>query len=245
MNKNLFLDFLSNIQGATTLEAQEAQLRSTLVNMGFEGFIYALLPSTEGKNSQEFIACTNFNIDWLSYYGERDLFTNDYAAFHCREKNNPILWSAMFEKIDNGSINERFKTTADATRNWDYGNGLSIPIPHFGSSSAALSVVAKNDFSSNEADRVFMEHEDDLILIANIFHANVDLFAMSSRHYDISDREIEMLKWLSEGYSVKQISHKTCRSVHTINKQIQSAKKRLKCATTSQAVARAVILNII
>lgn len=245
MNKYFLVDLSLELQNAVTLAQQTSVLRRTLNALGFESFLYALIPSPQAGEPTGFISCTNFDVNWLNHYGELNLFENDYAAYHCMNEHDPILWSEMFRNIDNGALEKRFKQTADETRDWSMGNGLSIPIPHFGSSCAALSIVAENDRGSANADREFIEHRNELVLIANAFHASIDRSALTQKHFNISPREIEALKWLSDGYSVKQIAHKTGRSSHTINKQIHSAKVRLKSATTSQAVARAVALEII
>lgn len=245
MNKNLFLDFSRQLRQTSTLDAQKSLLKDTLQTIGFDSFLYAVIPAPQVDSPDEFIACTNFDENWLAHYDEMEMFQNDYAAHHCTHKTDPLLWADMFASIDNGTLDARFKPTADSTREWSYGNGLSLPIRHFGTSSAALSVVANADLSATEATRAFRHHQDDLLLIANAFHANVDRPIMVQKYFDISEREIEVLKWLLDGYLVKQISHKTGRSPHTINKQIQSAKNRLNCSTTSQAVARAVVLEII
>ncbi len=245
MNKHFLVDLSLELQKAKTLEQQTAVLRRTLSALGFESFLYALIPSPQAGEPTDFISCTNFDVNWLNHYGELNLFENDYAAYHCMNEHEPVLWSEMFRNIDNGTLDRRFKKTADETRNWSMGNGLSIPIPHFGSSCAALSVVTNDDRGSANTDREFIEHRNELVLIANAFHASIDRSALTQKHFHISPREIEALKWLSDGYSVKQIAYKTRRSCHTINKQVHSAKLRLKSATTSQAVARAVALEII
>lgn len=245
MNKNYFFDLSLELRNAETTEVQEAVLRRALGALGFDNFLYALIPAPHAGETEDFISCTNFDVKWLTHYDELDLFPNDYAAFHCMNEFDPILWSEMFRNIDNGTLDQRFKRAADETRDWSMGRGMSIPIQHFGSSCAALSIVIENDLSSAEADSEFLKYRDELTLIANTFHACIDRSAMTQKHFNISHKEIEALKWLSDGYSIKQIAHKTGRSSHTINKQVQSAKVRLKCATTSQAVARAVVLEII
>lgn len=52
----------------------------------------------------------------------------------------------------------------------------------------------------------------------------------------LTHREVDVLRSLASGLLVKEIAHQSGRTVSTIEKQMRSARRKLKAATTTQAV---------
>jgi LuxR family transcriptional regulator len=245
MSQNLFLDLTLALQAEPELAGQERILKAALADIGFENYLYALIPTGPEGASGEFITCTNFRADWMDFYAAHNLQANDYALEHIMKNTAPIIWSELFGAIDEARIDPRFKPTADATRDFLGQNGISIAIPCFGAHSAVLSVTTDPSMDNTQTTAQIRRAGRDLQTIAHAFHAGVNRQTLAHQHYGISAREIEVLKWLADGLTAKQVAHKTKRSPHTVNKQILSARKRLGCATTIQAVAKALILGLI
>lgn len=61
----------------------------------------------------------------------------------------------------------------------------------------------------------------------------------------LTTRESEVLEWQARGLLLKEIAHQTGRSYHTVEQQATSARKRLSARTTTEAVARAIALDLI
>ncbi len=245
MSQNLFLDLTLALQAELELAGQERILKAALADIGFENYLYALIPTGPEGGTGEFIACTNFRADWMDFYATHNLQANDYALKHTMENPAPIIWSEMFSAIDNVRIDPRFKPTADATRDFSGQNGISMAIPCFGAHTTVLSVTTDPTVDNTETTAQIQRAGRELQTIAHAFHAGVNRSTLAQRHFRMSAREIEVLRWLADGLTAKQVAHKTKRSPHTVNKQILSARNRLGCATTIQAVAKALILGLI
>lgn len=70
-------------------------------------------------------------------------------------------------------------------------------------------------------------------------------FIPTQKNYNLSDREKEILKFLVEGLSKKQIAEKLYLSYHTIDSHIRKIYEKLEVHSGSRAVAKALKENLI
>lgn len=68
---------------------------------------------------------------------------------------------------------------------------------------------------------------------------------MDNEVYSLSDREIEVLTWLIVGKNTRAIAEKLESSTSTVEKQIRSARRKLKARNNEQAVTKALMLGLI
>ncbi len=61
----------------------------------------------------------------------------------------------------------------------------------------------------------------------------------------LTDTEVEILKWLATGMSNKQIAISTDRSVETVKTHVTRILKKLQCKTRTQAVTKASHFNLL
>ncbi len=67
-----------------------------------------------------------------------------------------------------------------------------------------------------------------------------------SEMHALNPLEQEAIRWLSNGYSIKEIADKKLfKSVESINLYIKSAKQKLQVRSRDQLIARAVLLGLV
>ena len=100
--------------------------------------------------------------------------------------------------------------------------------------------------SAPEAWAAFKETSTDLsIQVANRIHRRVIRDVFGEEHIHLSAREVEVLHWKSLGKDATEIATILDISPHTVRDYIKSARFKLDCVTSAQAVSKAVKLGLL
>jgi DNA-binding CsgD family transcriptional regulator len=122
-------------------------------------------------------------------------------------------------------------------------HGFSIPVRskrgHRGLFSMSSS-MPKEDW-----DRFRETKVQDLVEIANRIHRRVIREEFGEEHVHLSKREIECLYWTSQGKDAGDIASILEISQHTARDYLKSARHKLDCVTSAQAVSKAASLGIL
>lgn len=242
---DLEIDFALSLANTETIDQAKHLFARKLATFGVERFIYGVLPRDAHGRILDVLSIDTLDPDWMAFYTENDLVKADYAAWKSLDGNTPVIFDDMFRNIDSGKIDGVFKRTADFSRDWNMRNGVTVPIKSHGRVGAAISLLFRDDVQGRQYLETFLHHKVELMTAVHTFHAHIDTIAFAQDYYGIMAREGEVLSWLADGLLAKEIAHKTGTSVHTIQKQIASAKTRLRAATATQAVAKAIYLKVI
>lgn len=242
---NAELDFALALSEVSGLDEAKRLFGERLAQFGVEQFIYGVLPRDSDGQITDVLSVDTLSPEWMTFYVENNLFQGDYAAWASIVDQRPVIFEDMYKNIDLGKIDARFKSTADFCRDWGIYNGITIPIHSYDRMSAVISLIYRSDSSRENYMRLFSLHNKDLMRVVSTFHAYINSIEFAQDYYGVTNREGEMLRWLADGLLAKEIAHKTGTSIHTVQKQIASAKTRLRSATATQAVAKATMLRLI
>ena len=238
-------DFVHKLGQCSDVEQSNDLMADELSNLGFEQFVYAQILKNADGSVAEVMPTGTLDPEWLNLYFANGFDENDYACDHCIQSNAPLDWLHMFNTVNNNSQLKKFRKTSGAVQDFGFKNGVSLSIIRMKRRSSLISIISPAEVNNQDHKANYRNKHGVLLQLTEAFDAQMDVLSMVAKHYDLSRREIEMLKWLSDGFTPKSIENKTKTSVNTINKQILSAKTRLGCSTTIQAVSKALILGII
>lgn len=192
---------------------------------------------------------SNMSDDWMEHYMSSQYVQDDPWAHHVISKTDTIFYSRegsselVFEK---GSIAEKMINEA-AEHKLD--NSICIPIHN----KLGHLITGFNLGSSlhHEEFRTMLDENMDCILLGTAIINNqlIDTdpmtCKMSSWHANpfykqlLSDRELEVLKWLSEGNRNDRIADKMNIASVTVNYHLKEIKRKLGAKTREQSVALA------
>jgi LuxR family transcriptional regulator, quorum-sensing system regulator CinR len=119
----------------------------------------------------------------------------------------------------------------------------------------SVPVVSKHGYrglftvcSSRSADEwaSFLEaSRQNLLQIANRLHSRVVVEVFGKDHPRLTAREIECLRWIALGKDATEIAVILNISPHTIRDYLKSVHYKLDCATSAQAVSKAIKLGLL
>lgn len=241
----ILIDFIKRIKNSS-IETATHIFQETLARYGYRELYYGISPTGPSFNADDFISIKTQSSPWLDYYTTHELYASDYIVDYCLKRNTePLLTSYVHHLADTGALPENMIATSRLQRDAGYCGGVTIPLALNGPYVAGLDLSVDPAIPAREHDAHFNEHRRVIVSLADAFHACADRRSLALEHYQLTKREIEVLRFLAEGYRVKQISAKTGTHEDVIQRQIASARKRLNAATPIQAVAKAVALQVV
>ena len=242
---NVLLDMAHRLKDAVDAKDISQLLTQAIRPYGYDRFVYARIPTNPGEPTEEYVHLDTLDPAWMAHYMGHDMFQADWLADYCLTGQRPMPWSEVQRRVDAGEITGAYARVTNAARDWGVRNGVTLPLPCLGRFHAGVSLVADAKANQAEQDRAFHVSEQVITTTLQVFHAGVDMGGVARDFYGLTRREVEVLKWQSEGYRTKDIASKLRTSAHTVEKQAKSARLRLKAASSTQAVAKAILLGII
>ena len=245
----LLEDFLTRLNAAPSSEDTWRETLTFLQSFGFDVAMYAYsrLPSA-GQALRHGGIFTNY-ADWfLQRYQDQGYAEHDPAARHTVESLTPRLiglnslpcWpngGRDFSDIQHGITNE----AADCGLKI----GLIFPLRSQGNCMGGISMSNSMELAEFEkflADRKFIVH-----MAAACAHTRLQMQLTSERaaQVHLTPREHEALLWTALGRSSKSVARKMSVHPKTVDLHLLNAMRKLKAATRTHAVARAIALGLI
>lgn len=247
LQDRVIVDFIIQLQSCATAQQSYCRYAETLGGFGINESIYAIL-----LGDSDYIALSDYRQNFLEAYKDAGGAEADVTVFWSQQRNTPQVWNDPINQ--RMELPEKFHKVEQISADFDIQYGFTLPIHtgvegFWGSCGLSASGIKKQTFLQD-----VLPFKDLLIAISTIFDMHVR--QVSGNHIleqstvstleALTPMEIETLKWLAEGYSIKQISdEKLHRSIDSVNIYIRNAKKKLNARTRDQLIAKALILRLI
>lgn len=213
---------------------------------GFHITNYGMMHKAEG-NMLGFHS--NMADDWMEYYMTSEYVQDDPWADHVCLNEKPILYSREGESelvVSKGTIAEKMMREVS---DYQLDNSICIPI-HNKLGHVITGFNLGSGLHHEEFKRMLDENMSSILLGAALINnelLDTDPLAckLSSWYANpcyknlLSEREVEVLKWLSEGDRNDRIAEKMNIASVTVNYHMKEIKKKLGAKTREQSVALA------
>ena len=186
------------------------------------------------------------NDEWHDYYfSHPELMPHDAMARH--------LFLSEEAKLFDGHQPDRFdgmteQEAAMVQLVMDFGMRQSYGFSYFDNQRQRMSAFMINGLAGGNDISHIPDHLGDRLRIAvQFFLEGLRLREMASDDLvgALSPRELDCLHWAAVGMTTKEIADRLDISDHTVNEYIASAMRKLGAATRTQAVLRAIALELI
>lgn len=228
MNQDELLTECERFRTYKSLDEFHGHLKRLIDQLGFKGYLYGVLPNRIDAVSGEdlsFVSQSTFEATWMEYYQDKGYAQQDYLVRHCLQPDAQLCVWQHAERHMTPAQRHIYRQALEA----GCSNALTIPVKNHLGVTGAISVTA--DGNTDEFSWLLQSRGQALEMIANAFNeAILDHFFV---HYtgiwkpSLTEREIEVLRWLAGGYSNKQIADKLEIAFPTVRKHINSAKHKL------------------
>jgi DNA-binding CsgD family transcriptional regulator len=176
--------------------------------------------------------------EWIKRYLEMNYVDVDPVLREGFTRTLPFDWSELAVTSE-----KQMAFMMDALAHGVGPNGLSIPVM---SEHGHRGLVSISDARSPEAWQAFRsENLSDLIGVANRLHRRVVHEIFGESRAKITPREIECLRLTAVGKDSTDIAIILNISPYTARDHLKSARFKLDCATSAQAVTKAISLGLL
>ncbi|MEL6414336.1 MAG: LuxR C-terminal-related transcriptional regulator [Pseudomonadota bacterium] len=239
-NPNWLTDTHTKIAAASDQLALTRVVEDVVADWGFDQFHFASFYVSPSGGVGEGIEVSNMASELLDYCNEADV--NQYCPYyaHASRSTAPVFWRDVMSDVSVGKVAGQSADFAQMlATDWQLNNGVTIQTSRSGCLISGIGLIAHQRTDPRHVTQMYDTHVAEIAALEAMLQnylANTTAFA---EVYELSPREQAVLAWLSEGLSVKEIVHRSGRSESTIEKQIASARNRMRSKTTVQAVVKA------
>lgn len=243
--RKILLNALNDFKSADSIDEIWKKLHTNLDVFGISNIYYGFdaCKNTENNiifNSEQF-SLVSYRENYLRDRLRPEFLEHDPYYDYALSCTEPLLWSDM-NFISSLTPAQHRCVEVDYDHNVIV--GVTLPFRFRNGLGRAGCSLNASDLTWVEFDRVWRRHGRTINAIAAAFD-----IAIRERHNDeifnLSNKEIECLLWLSNGLQPQQIADKYSKHVKTIEKQIESIRRKLRTTTTTQAVAKAIVCNLV
>lgn len=209
-------------------------------DQGLYQYLYTALPAyyVHNESAAPPIMSTTYDSSWVDYYADRRYDLEDPALKYCLSPGSsaPFVWR---DRYRSHTLEER--KVVRAGNEVGIKVGVTIPIQN---AVGAFSVVSFS-YKGRDQDFNVLYAEKGQQILQYVYAFNESILAAHAYHYgaphipSLTDHEKDLLKYLANGYTRKQIANMRFRAAGTIDKQVNAIIKKLNAKNIVHAVALA------
>ncbi|HEY6872743.1 MAG TPA: LuxR family transcriptional regulator [Geobacteraceae bacterium] len=233
-------EIIDSIPGAATLEDVHIVCKNLCEHLGFDYFFYcAKLPALSMKS--RVLVIDGYPPEWRERYVARGYISIDPMISYCFKSSVPLPWDEL------GRVEKMNKAELEFMRECgDYGlrSGVSFPLQKSHGECAMLSLASGEvHMQSRIAEAIPFAH----LVFLHIHEAvrRIEKVTANFENYRLSEREMECLRWATDGKTSWETSKILGISERTVIFHLQNVFGKLEVTNKLQAVARAVSLGLI
>ncbi|MDH5545690.1 MAG: LuxR family transcriptional regulator [Gammaproteobacteria bacterium] len=230
-------DFIEELGECYSLKEIHAVCTKFCKSINYDYFHYgAQIPVSFSK--PVFVFVSGYPDPWWERYTQNNYLYEDPTVIHCANHVTPFFWQQM-----SGS---RHKVINEA-REFGLHQGISVPVHGATGEKAIFSVACEHQ--SKPSTNLFNAELGSLLIFASFVHETVRrviiLEGFEQTPRQLTRREKECLLWAAEGKTTWETSQILNIAESTVTFHLSNAVGKLNVANKSQAVARAVVENLI
>lgn len=244
-------DYIAFVRGRPPLDQLEARLVRLVQGYGFDHLAYTVIRKPRTREVEGFLvhyddsvtARTNYPTAWIDHYDERDYFFVDPSLQAAWRNYLPFRWDQLDRK--GGLSRQQTELFRDAE---DIGMMSGVTIPIHGPADGLSALSLASNMPPAELDARWDELRVDLFAVAAFTHeAIVDAATKPSSEPQVhlSSRELECLKWTSEGKTTWEVSRILNLSEDTTRFYLREASKKFGVHSKHHAVVKAIGAGLI
>ncbi len=230
----LTLEFVANLDAVEASNAALPLFSSYADKLGFNHAICMRVPEKGEDLSSSFLLNT-YPQEWVQHYGEKEYISVDPVVRELFVNYHPFLWSEVAERRDMGVLERQIMAEC---AEMGMRQGFTVPIYQAGGYTGLVSLAGREPMINEESRGA--------VTLASIYlHNKLTTLrrAEAQSQYDLTEREMECLRWAAAGKSDWEIGAILLISSKTVNYHIENAKRKFGVATRVQAIVAALRLG--
>ncbi len=179
--------------------------------------------------------------DYVDHFGGESFLENDLCALVLTDSLGPFLWhdaarhpDATPAQLEQARIDHEFGMDVGVSLGFEFAGGRGI---------AGIGLCARH-MDPDEFERRWRREGDDVVAYLHRFERPM-MAAMVANRLRLSPRQKQVLAYSAGGMLAKEIAAHLGLGENTVYNYLEAARRALKAATSMEAVAKALIYDLI
>ncbi|MEQ9259898.1 MAG: LuxR family transcriptional regulator [Roseovarius sp.] len=238
---------LNDFVTAPSIEALWDMHCRQMNDYGFDRLIYGFtryMTSTSFGDPDDFVLLSNLDEAYLDRFVGDGLYTHAPMVRWATENEGAQSWSVLERRLRDGSLSPVERQVVEFNRSMGVVAGYSISFrPVSPRAKGAIALIARPGMSQPEADAVWAEHGEEILLLNNLAHLRILTLPYTNPGRSLTERQREVLGWVGDGKTTQDIATILKVTPATVEKHLRLAREALGVETTAQAVLKAAFQN--
>lgn len=214
---------------------------------GFDRLLYGFT-RFRTKNSlgdpDDFTILSNHDPAYLKTFIGDGLYFDAPMVRWALRNSGAQSWSVLRQMETAGTLSKAERKVLEFNRSMGVVAGYSISFePVSTRARGAIALIAQPGLDQAEVDAIWRRHGADILLLNNLVHLRILTLPHASPARSLTNRQREVLEWVSDGKTVQDIAVVMGLTTATVEKHLRLARKVLGVETTAQAVLKAAFQN--
>jgi len=220
-----------------------------MTEYGFDRLLYLstnLRTYGEWGDVSDTLVLSNYEQEITELYIGRGL--NKRAAMVSRTDYIPgqYSWRNFLERQEAGELTASERELSELRADWKMNAGYTIWFDETSDRNrSVIGLGASYELTQEDVDALWSEKGREIFLFNNLVHLKILQLPREGRYNSMTARQREVLKWVADGKTIKDIAQIMALSPATIEKHLRLARQSLGANTTPQAVQKALVRNIL
>jgi LuxR family transcriptional regulator len=243
------LDFATSILTCASIEGVWELHTKKMTEYGFDRLLYLstnLRTYGEWGDTSDTLVLSNYEREVTDVYVDKGLHKR--AAMVSRTEYTPgqYSWRNFLERQEAGELTASEKELSELRTEWGMNAGYTIWFDETNERNrSVIGLGASRELTQDDVDGLWSEKGREIFVLNNLVHLKILQLPGKGSYNSMTARQREVLKWVADGKTIKDIAQIMALRPTTIEKHLRLARQVLGANTTSQAVQKALVHNIL
>ncbi|MEF3047705.1 helix-turn-helix transcriptional regulator [Pseudotabrizicola sp. L79] len=212
------------------------------MNYGFTRFLH----DRSVGDPDDAIFLTTADAEYARRYFHNGLYAKTPVYRWAVANSGACTWAWVKEAYESGKLTPEEKQAVEQNAAMGVTAGISVSFPETTTrSKGALGLLANPGMSHAQVEAIWEARRDEILAVAHMMHLKLILLPQPAAKRSLTERQRQALEWVADGKTTQDVAMLMQVSPAMVEKHLRLAREALCVETTTQAVAKASLLNII
>ena len=234
--------FVDDLNHCKSIDEAWCAFNGALNGFGIDHALYGFMATLPRKSiSTEFLCFSSHKPEFGEAYIELGHVDHDWSVEWCMKDTRAQRWNTP-DVLE--FLTSRQHITEQLAYDFGLFEGLVVPLRGGTAQSWGGLGMAAPSVDSKEWGRILKTYQVHIEALVQSFHEYV-LGRGYYDHFNLSNRENEVLKWIVCGLSKHEIADKLGISSRTAEVHVYRIRRKLNCVNDAQVTAKALVFNLV
>lgn len=243
------LPLLARIAECSSVEAVWSEATGYFTHMGFSRANYGFtryLYKTNVGDPDDAIYLTTGDSDYAKFYFQNGFYARTPVYRWAVTNTGACTWKWVKDAYEAGTLTPEETEAVRQNAVMGIKSGISVSFPETTTrSKGALGLVADPGLTHDDVETIWEKHRDSILAVAHMMHLRIIILPQPAARRSLTERQRQALEWVADGKTTQDVAMLMEVSAAMVEKHLRLAREALSVETTTQAVAKASLLNLI